>query len=248
MQRVGWVEFFVAGGVDANAGRSGRRAPGEAENMAVREGNRQEWRRVHSTKTVGEQGGQQGFCREALGAGINGTGRRAEHAAREGKRPDLGQCGGRQFDYVIILEVIMFAILGAAFISGGPNIARAGLGLAGILGLVLIILAIIIAIFLPIASIRFARTNNFSEAFNFGAILETIGKIGWISYILALIIGAIVIGIPVGIVYFILMMIALAIPFVGFLILIIGLLVIIPLVAVFHARYLTQIFDSAGAA
>ena len=149
---------------------------------------------------------------------------------------------------VIILEVIMFAILGAAFISGGPNIARAGLGLAGILGLVLIILAIIIAIFLPIASIRFARTNNFSEAFNFGAILETIGKIGWISYILALIIGAIVIGIPVGIVYFILMMIALAIPFVGFLILIIGLLVIIPLVAVFHARYLTQIFDSAGAA
>ena len=40
---------------------------------------------------------------------------------------------------VIILEVIMFAILGAAFISGGPNIARAGLGLAGILGLVLII-------------------------------------------------------------------------------------------------------------
>ena len=149
---------------------------------------------------------------------------------------------------VIILEVIMFVIMGAAFVTGDPSAMMAGAGLAGLIGLVMILLAIIIAVFLPIAVIRFARTNNFGEAFNFGAILETIGKIGWVSYIIAMIIGAIVIGIPVGIIYFILMMIALAIPFIGFLILIVAMLIILPLVAVFQARYVTQIFDSTGAA
>ena len=149
---------------------------------------------------------------------------------------------------VIILEVIMFVIIGAAFVSGDSSTMMAGAGIAGLIGLVMILLAIIIAVFLPIAVIRFARTNNFGEAFNFGAILETIGKIGWVSYIIALIIGAIVIGIPVGIVYFILMMIAVAIPIVGILILVVVMLIIMPLVAVFHARYITQIFDSIGSA
>lgn len=149
---------------------------------------------------------------------------------------------------VIILEVILMVILGAAFVSGDPSAMMAGAGLSGLIGLLILLLVIIIAILLPIAAIRFARTNSFGEAFNFGAILETIGKIGWINYILALIIGAIVIGIPVGIVYFILMMIALAIPVVGFLILIVAMLIIIPLVAVFKGRYITQVFDSASAA
>jgi hypothetical protein len=62
----------------------------------------------------------------------------------------------------------------------------------------------------PIAFIRFARTDKFGEAFNFSAILAHIGKIGWVEYIITLvvlIITAIVVGIIVCIIVFILMLI-----------------------------------------
>jgi hypothetical protein len=52
---------------------------------------------------------------------------------------------------------------------------------------------------LPVASIRFARTNSFSEAFNIHEIIEHTGKIGWINYIIALILITLVIAIPVAI-------------------------------------------------
>ena len=50
---------------------------------------------------------------------------------------------------------------------------------------------------MPVASIRFARTNSFSEGFNVGAILNYIGKIGWINYIIALVLITLVIAIPI---------------------------------------------------
>ena len=76
----------------------------------------------------------------------------------------------------------------------------AGAMIAGLLLLVLVIviLEIIIAILLPIASIRFARSGKFSDAFRFGEILACIGKIGWINYIAALLLIAVVIGCPVA--------------------------------------------------
>ena len=55
--------------------------------------------------------------------------------------------------------------------------------------------------------IRFARTGSMGEAFNFSAILATIGRIGWLSYIFALIIMIIIIGIVEAI--------CSAIPFIG---------------------------------
>jgi hypothetical protein len=64
------------------------------------------------------------------------------------------------------------------------------------------VLEIIIGIIMPVAAIRFARTASFSEASNFGAILETIKKIGWIKYIIALVLIAVVIAIPVCIIIF----------------------------------------------
>ena len=44
--------------------------------------------------------------------------------------------------------------------------------------------------------------TSFSEAFNFSAILETIGKIGWINYIVALILVSLVVGIPIFVLVF----------------------------------------------
>ena len=73
------------------------------------------------------------------------------------------------------------------------------------------------------------------EAFNFSAILDRIGKIGWGSYIIALIVVAIV----ACIIGFVLS----AIPVIGGLLLII----VIPALAIFVARFITLVYDSVPA-
>ncbi len=100
--------------------------------------------------------------------------------------------------------------------------------------------------------VRFARTDSFGEAFNFSAIIAHIGKIGWVSYVLALIIfwiavavAAFVFSIVVGIISVVLALI----PFIGWLLaillsIVIGIL-IGPFVGVFGTRYITYIYDSA---
>jgi hypothetical protein len=77
------------------------------------------------------------------------------------------------------------------------------------------------------------------EAFNFRAISATIGKIGWGSYILSLIV-LFVAMIVVEIVITILGLI----PVLG---IIIQLLFVAP-VMIFEARYLSQVYDAAGPA
>ena len=89
-----------------------------------------------------------------------------------------------------------------------------------------------------IGIVRLARTGSIGEAFNFSAILATIGKIGWVSYIIALIVF-VVVAIIFGIIVTILMMI----PILG---LILYLCLIAPF-ALFTGRYLCQVYDSAGA-
>jgi hypothetical protein len=73
------------------------------------------------------------------------------------------------------------------------------------------------------------------EAFNFNAILDHIGKIGWGSYIIALL----AIFIVAGIIAFILS----AIPFIGTLLV----LIVAPALTIFVARYITLIYDSVPA-
>jgi hypothetical protein len=123
------------------------------------------------------------------------------------------------------------------------------------LTLLLYVVEILIGIIMPVAAIRFARTGRFSEAFNFAAILATIKTIGWINYIIALILVTLVIAIPVCIIIFgfmlaggisIFMLGGGKIALLGFIaaaILII--LVLSPLFGVFQARYMTRVYDSA---
>ena len=59
-----------------------------------------------------------------------------------------------------------------------------------------------VVLIMPVASIRFARTGIFAEAFNFSAILGTIGRIGWLIYIVALLLVSIVVSIPIFILLF----------------------------------------------
>jgi len=146
---------------------------------------------------------------------------------------------------IFLLGAILAAMSGMS--KGDPTAGFAAALGAGLIGVFLcVILLIIILFLLPIAYVRFARTDSFGEAFNISAVLAHIGKIGWGSYIIALIVGIIafiVIEIIILIPYVILMMI----PFVGFLLALLWSLIIAVPVGIFAARYVAQIYDSVAA-
>jgi hypothetical protein len=142
------------------------------------------------------------------------------------------------FVYAIpVILVGTFLGVGSYFaISTVDYTPAAGGIVAMILGvLVMMILAIIISLFAIIGMVRFARKDSIGEAFNFGAILETIGNIGWIEYIVALV----VLWVVMFIINFILGII-MAIPLLG---LIISLFAA-PALVIFTARYMTLLYES----
>jgi hypothetical protein len=156
--------------------------------------------------------------------------------------------------YMIPVLVVIVIFGGAAFLGAMKNapspdfylshpanaLPFVGLFLVGLL--IAVILAIIIGLFACLGMVRLARTDTFMEAFNFGAILECIRRIGWGSYILALIIIWIVTAIPVLIID-----IFQQIPIIGWFIRVILLLVFIPPIAVFEARYIATLYNQGQA-
>jgi hypothetical protein len=137
---------------------------------------------------------------------------------------------------VIIVAIIAIAPLIMAGVSGSESGVIAGMGTFLIGLIVVVILAIFIGLIEYIGVIRFARTGSMGEAFNFSAIFATIGKIGWISYIIALIIMMVIYGIVE--------VICMLIPIVG----VVLSFILIPFFVLFQARYICQIYDSAESA
>ena len=119
------------------------------------------------------------------------------------------------------------------FISFHPEILSS-LATMIVLIIIAVILALIIAVFSFIESVRFARTGSIDEGFNFSAILTTIRKIGWINYLLALI----VIGVA-GVMYGILMNLVMMIPFIGSIIW----FFLYPPFIIFGSRYASLVYD-----
>lgn len=134
--------------------------------------------------------------------------------------------------------IVLFVTIGAGIAAYATNPAAAVAAIGGmIVGfLVFMIVAIITGLFATIGIIRFARTGSMGEAFNFGAILETIGKIGWVNYIIALIIAGIIVGIVE--------VVCMIIPYIGQIIL----FILLPVLTIFEARYLCLLYDAAGTA
>jgi hypothetical protein len=150
--------------------------------------------------------------------------------------------------WAIPLIILFVVLIGAALMpfitmtssSGSPASYSNPAVLLGALGLYLVVVVIVgffTVFFSTIGIIRFARTGSMGEAFNFREIAATIGKIGWGSYILALVI-LFVAMVVVEIVITILGMI----PVLGILIQ----LVFVAPVMLFEARYLCQVYDAAG--
>lgn len=110
--------------------------------------------------------------------------------------------------------------------------------LMGMMGgiLLTVVVAFIVSLFALVGVVRFGRTGSMKEAFNFSAIRETIGKIGWGTYILALVIMMVLVGI-VSIILGIIPIIGSILSF------IFG-----PFIGVFSMRYICLLYDSAGTA
>jgi hypothetical protein len=146
--------------------------------------------------------------------------------------------------FVVLIGAALWSFISMNAVSTAGSVVSSGnpavvIGTLGLYLLVVIIVGIITVIFSTIGIIRFARTGSMGEAFNFRAISATIGKIGWGSYILSLIV-LFVAMIVVEIVITILGLI----PVLG---IIIQLLFVAP-VMIFEARYLSQVYDAAGPA
>ena len=153
----------------------------------------------------------------------------------------------------IILTVIRFVLFpGPSGSPFGGTMADGGAEIRHVLALFPLILMlqlvddIFLALVVPIAAIRFARTGSPGEAFSFGAILPTIGKIGWFSCIIAAIVITLVVAIPIGILALIVILAGVAtghIPAaIG--ILVLALFLLAPLFATVQARYMTQVYDT----
>jgi hypothetical protein len=130
-------------------------------------------------------------------------------------------------------------------VSGNPSaLAALGSGVLFRATLVAAIIAILIELVMLVGIIRFARTGSMSQAFNLREILARIGKIGWLRYIAALVLLAVILIIcdivpPV--------LVELVLGFYGLLFfgLLWGfiLLIIEPILFVFAARYVCLIYD-----
>ena len=143
---------------------------------------------------------------------------------------------------LIILFVTMGSVLVVLFAAiAMQDAATLVSALEGFLfGFVIFLLvSVICALFGTIALLRFARTGSMAEAFNFAEIREIIGRIGWWSYIAALLIVMIVQIVIAIVLEFVAM-----VPFIG---IVIELLLLAP-VAIFEARYLALIYENAGTA
>ena len=142
---------------------------------------------------------------------------------------------------VIVIIAIFGGIGFLGMIASGDasgNSAVAAGAIASLMGgiFLALIVGLIISIIAVIGAVRFTRTGSFGEAFNFSAILETIGRIGWVDYIIALVILFIV----AAVVQFVVGLLS-VIPVLGW---IIGFFIASALV-IFEGRYVTLIYDSA---
>ena len=143
------------------------------------------------------------------------------------------------FPFIIGLMVLLLTGGFGILTMGGMQVNDPGafigllLGSLGVALIVWLIFAFIFSLFCIIGMIRFARTGSMSEAFAFSEIMAKIGSIGWISYIIAMIV--------LGVVLFVIYLVLILIPIIGWLLV----LILAPLLSIIGARYQSNLYDSA---
>lgn len=158
---------------------------------------------------------------------------------------------------ILLVWVVTYGAMMAGLFSGKMNEAAVSAWEPNMaLVALMYIVEFAIALVLPVVSIRFARSNSFSEAFNFTAIFDHIAKIGWINYVIGVFLIAIIVAVPVTVLVFIFVFLGIALAaLTGFSITaILGViavavlvfLILMPFFMVFQARFWTRLYDSAA--
>jgi hypothetical protein len=157
--------------------------------------------------------------------------------------PVFDQWGSLYLDGIryMIVSIIWFIpaliVLGSAlalFFFGGTG-PSPGLILAAFLLLLAAFGLIVVAdLYCTLGVIRFARTGSIGEGVHFSAISGTIGRIGWVTYIIALLVLFVA-----GVVFTLIGMVLAFIPFIGWVLV----LPVNPFIQVFTARYLSHVYD-----
>jgi len=131
--------------------------------------------------------------------------------------------------YMIIPTIIALILGGGTLLAAGLTGSAASFVAASIGGFICLIIYILFVLIMIPAVINFVR-NGFGAAFHFSEIFGMIGKVGWLNYILCIIVVGIIFGI-FGLLG--------RIPFVGWLIMII----IYPFLVVWTSKFLANLFE-----
>jgi len=147
--------------------------------------------------------------------------------------------------YLIPVILVLAVFGGVAAISAiaargldNPDVWASAVA-AAVTGIVIAAVVWVIISFISMfAIVRFAHTGSFLQAFSFGAIFSHIGRIGWGSWIVAVIILALI-----GLVYAVVTGLIISVPVAGWIVnLFLGVAY-----GIFHARYLVEAYESTPA-
>jgi len=142
------------------------------------------------------------------------------------------------FLWVLPLFVILAAIaaLAIAFfvVTPGAEMNWTFLGILLLLVLVEIILLVCVVLFGILGAVRFARTGSIREGIHASAILVTIRTIGWVSYLISLLVIAVV-----CLIYALITAVLSVIPYIGWVLV----MIVAPFFSIFMARYFTLVYD-----
>jgi hypothetical protein len=129
-----------------------------------------------------------------------------------------------------------FALTFAVALSGEKSSLFATIGTLLVLLLICLVLVIIAILYSYLGVVRFARTGSIREGIRFGEITAMIRKMGWGTYILALIVMMIA-----GFAFGIITMILSFIPFIGWALVVI----VTPFATILFGRYATLVYEQA---
>jgi len=136
--------------------------------------------------------------------------------------------------WLIPVFVVLVLLIGIAFATMMPGSGAGMAGVSLILAIIMMILVVIVVVFGMMGAVRFARTGSMREGIRLSAISATIRSMGWLSYILALIILLVL-----GVIFWIITAVLELIPYIGW----IFVLIIGPLFSIFAARYITLVYN-----
>lgn len=145
------------------------------------------------------------------------------------------------FLWFVPMALVLCALLATIFLgfaAGGPLPQTLAIVLVIVLVLAEIAAGIIAVLYSMPGVIRCARMNSIREGIRFSALTGTLRAIGWVNYIVALIVLF-----AIAIIFFIVLSIFSLNEYTGA----VASLVLTPLYTVFSARYITQVYDAAAA-